>query len=163
MKLCRFDFARALGNAARRKLKMVYYVRPPESLDELTIAGAKNQFQGGEGWGHFLISCSADTLRRLNFRIPLRRDSPFTFQWTFLWRMSGIVRKIFSDSLWRYAVPRFSSHPTTDISGSFFTHRRKIFFDFVNLLAALFRDKPEKGFQRFADANRTKKHRQSRL
>ena len=73
-------------------------------------------------------------------------------------------QKYFFDGLWRYEVLRFSFHPTTDISESFFTHLRKIFFDFVNLLAALFRDKLEKSFQRFTDANLTrKKRRESRL
>ena len=37
MTLYRSDFARALGNAARRKLKKVRSVRTPKSLDELTL------------------------------------------------------------------------------------------------------------------------------
>ena len=45
MTLCISDFTRALSNAACRKLKKVCYVWTPESLDELTIAGAENNFE----------------------------------------------------------------------------------------------------------------------
>jgi hypothetical protein len=71
--------------------------------------------------------------------------------------MSGIVRNIF---LIVHGVMRFRDSPLTlqrTFREAFLPIDGKIFFYFVNLLVALFRGKPEKSFQRFTDANLTRK------